>query len=874
MELLGDDDFAETLQDLAIAGEKLACLRHLRIRSLRPAPALRCLPSRIGFGMIAMRAHACYLIVLVVACLASAGRVDAQVTPTEPARPFSITAADWNRKLTVIEDYVSGLGRDPERSDEFQDLANEVKASALAERARAQRAVDTLQQLTDALGPPPVASDIPEDPEVAAQRAQYKADITDYRGRIALAELALARATVLEERISALYFERLIGKLQTRFPSPFVPATLAAAIPEAGHVLARIAATLRESGAKLHLRDLVLITGALIVGWILRRLLLRRFGRDPTVTDPTFTRRLVSAIAEGLARGVIPAAVITVVLVRASVVDSAVGGPFPKVVSLVCQSLILFVLATALPRAALAPEMPQWRLANLSSANAQQLARLIGFLAAVYAIDTFFVRVGAVFPGGAVYSQELRATYGLLFNVVEGIGLLAILRRDLWAGQGPQDEAEPDEVAEQPPGEEPPPPRSSQFFHLVRRLAGLLVVLAVIGTAIGFTNFGTFVINNLLGTGVVGGLLYILRGFLRDLIGVALRSRLAIKRLQLKYRTRRVMRFWLRAGLDVVVLITAVFAIAPVWTIPVLPLAQWLIEVSASFRIGSVTISIADIGLALIVFAIGLMLVRWLQRGLAERMLPETRMDPGLQNSVAAGFGYIGIALAAIVAISVGGLDLSNLALIAGALSVGIGFGLQNVVNNFVSGVILLIERPIKVGDWVVVGANEGTVKRIRVRATEIETFRRASVIIPNSELLSTSVVNWTHKDRLGRVEIPVGVAYGSDPDRVRQVLLDIARANSQITNRPPPFVMFRDFADSALIFELRCYLYDIGQIIIVSTDLRFAIDKAFREHGIQIPFPQRDLQAPDATTDTKQETPARRESPPRSGEGDPKKSA
>lgn len=789
-----------------------------------------------------MQARALCLLIAMIACLAAAGRADAQVTPTEPARPFSVIVADWNRKLATVEDYVSRLDSDPARSDAFKNLAGEVKESALAERARAQSAIKTLQQLLDALGPPPAETEAPEGPDVAAQRAQYKADITDYKGRVALAELALARATSLEERISALHFQRLIAKLQIRYPPPLTPATLSAAFPEAAQVLARIAATPRDSQMNLVLPDFLLIVGAVLVGWISRRFLLRRFGRDPAIAEPTFTQRLIGAIAEGLARGVIPAATIAVVLLRTSVTGPNMGGPFPDVVSLVCQSLILFVLATALPRAALAPEMPQWRLANLSSGNAQQLARLIGFLAAVYAVDTFFFRVGAVFPGSMAYSQELRATYALLFNVVEGIGLLAILRRGLWTGEGPKVEPEPDELADPAAQDEPLPRRTNQILHLFRRLAILLVAVAIVGTAFGYTNFGTFIINNLLGTGVVGGLIYLLRGLLRDLISVALRSPLVTERLQLKYATRRLIRFWLRVGLDLVVLIAAVFAIAPVWTVPVLPMAEWLIELSSSFRIGSVTVSMADIGTALIVFVIGLALVRWLQRGLAERILPETRMDEGLQHSVAAGFGYIGITIAAVVAITVGGIDLSNLALIFGALSVGIGFGLQNIVNNFVSGIILLIERPIKVGDWVVVGSNEGTVKRIRVRATEIETFRRASVIIPNSELLSTSVVNWTHTDRLGRVEIPIGVAYGTDPERVRQILLDLAAANSQVTRRPAPYVMFKDFGDSALIFELRCYLYDIGQIIIVSTDLRFAIDKAFREHGIQIPFPQRDL--------------------------------
>ena len=136
----------------------------------------------------------------------------------------------------------------------------------------------------------------------------------------------------------------------------------------------------------------------------------------------------------------------------------------------------------------------------------------------------------------------------------------------------------------------------------------------------------------------------------------------------------------------------------------------------------------------------------------------------------------------------------------------------------------------------------EGTVRHIRVRATEIETFQRASVIIPNSEILSTALVNWTHADRTGRIEIPVGVAYGSDTEKVREILLELARQEPHISRWPSPFVRFKDFGDSALIFELRCYLHDIGQIITVSSDLRFAIDRAFRENNIEIPFPQRDL--------------------------------
>ncbi|RUY15702.1 mechanosensitive ion channel, partial [Mesorhizobium sp. M7A.F.Ca.CA.001.13.2.1] len=178
------------------------------------------------------------------------------------------------------------------------------------------------------------------------------------------------------------------------------------------------------------------------------------------------------------------------------------------------------------------------------------------------------------------------------------------------------------------------------------------------------------------------------------------------------------------------------------------------------------------------------------------------KVDTGVRNSIRLAVGYAGVALAALVGISAAGIDLSSLALVAGALSLGIGFGLQNVVSNFVSGLILLAERPFKVGDWIVAGDVSGTVKKISVRATEIETFQRQSVILPNSNLINNAVGNWTHRNKLGRVDIKVGVAYGSDVKQVHAVLLEIARSHPMVLKNPEPFVLFSNFGPAALEFE------------------------------------------------------------------------
>ena len=220
-------------------------------------------------------------------------------------------------------------------------------------------------------------------------------------------------------------------------------------------------------------------------------------------------------------------------------------------------------------------------------------------------------------------------------------------------------------------------------------------------------------------------------------------------------------------------------------------------------------------------------------------------MGQGARDALVTIMGYILFLAAIMSGLSVAGFDFGNIAIVAGALSVGIGFGLQNIVNNFVSGLILLFERPIRKGDWIVVGGTEGHVKDIHIRSTRIQTFDRADVIVPNSELISNQVINWVLSDRGGRAVVPVGVAYGTDTVKVRDILLAIAEENENVAKNdemPGPVVLFREFGDSSLNFELRVFLNNIETRLSVVSELNFAIDKAFRENGIEIPFPQRDL--------------------------------
>jgi potassium-dependent mechanosensitive channel len=255
------------------------------------------------------------------------------------------------------------------------------------------------------------------------------------------------------------------------------------------------------------------------------------------------------------------------------------------------------------------------------------------------------------------------------------------------------------------------------------------------------------------------------------------------------------------------------------------------------FKVGEVTISLATVVIALLIFGLGFAVTRVVQGWLDTTFLPATDLDAGLRNSIRTAFGYLGFFVAAALALSYLGLSLDRIAIVAGALSVGIGFGLQSIVNNFVSGLILLWERPIRVGDLVVVGDGEGHVRRISVRSTEIETFDRSTLIVPNSNLISGVVRNRVRGDRTGRVIIAVNVLRNQDPARAAELLAGCAENHPDVLKNPPPRVVFKKIGDTWLEFELVAYVADVNLQQSVQSDLNFALFRCLTQEKIMPPL-------------------------------------
>jgi small-conductance mechanosensitive channel len=260
------------------------------------------------------------------------------------------------------------------------------------------------------------------------------------------------------------------------------------------------------------------------------------------------------------------------------------------------------------------------------------------------------------------------------------------------------------------------------------------------------------------------------------------------------------------------------------------------------FEINRTPITPSSILMFLMVIAIFALVSRALQRVLRAQLFSRMRIDEGIQYTLTRISHYLLMVVGAVVAFQFIGIDLTGLAIILGFLSVGIGFGLQNITSNFVAGLILLLERPIKLGDRVLIGDEEGDVVEINMRSTTIRTLNNIAVIVPNSEFVSSRLENWSYGDQKVRVDIDVGVAYGSDLDSVIRSLNEVAAAHPEVLRNPPPDVLHMGFADSNLKMRLRVWLQHPQRRLEVRSDINCAIGRKFHDNGVVIPFPQRDV--------------------------------
>lgn len=673
--------------------------------------------------------------------------------------------------------------------------------------------VATVDAQIAALGTPPEEGE--ESPAVATRRAQLVAQRRDLAAPAILAEEAHARASGLISEFDAQLLQRQTAALTRRGPTPLNPAHFTSAAAAVWNGLAvvsvEIAAGFAQSAKSGQLwqnlpRAIALFVVAIGLLGIGRR----------------WITRWRSDLEGGEGRW------LPLWLFLLSMVQIAVPVMGLVALRLALETLDVFGLRSAQVVAAIPPAgfaivfawwlgrqiFPSGRNAGYLGYDSQtrQSGRRYGLALA------WLLALGSLFDAGL---QTIDTSEGTRAAIEWPV--LAIMGIVLWQlGQIIRREPEPVEGKTVSQG---------QLRGLVGNFARIVAVAAPLIAAVGYGEAGRALMIPVIMSLSLIGLLLLIQRLVHDIS----RDEDAAEENKGAFALLPVL-----ASFVIYLFSLPVFAL--IWGARVNDLIEVWTQFREGFAIGESRISPTDFVAFALVFTLGYLLTRFVQGTLRKSVLPRTRLDLGGQNAIVAGFGYLGIILAAIIAITSAGIDLSNLAIVAGALSVGIGFGLQNIVSNFVSGIILLIERPVSEGDWIEVGGQMGYVRAISVRSTRIETFDRTDVIVPNADLVSNQVINWTRGNLIGRVIVPVGVAYGSDVDKVTKILQDIAEAHPMVIMTPPPAVLFRGFGASSLDFEIRAILRDVNYVLSVKSELNHEIARKFAEEGVEIPFAQHDL--------------------------------
>ncbi|MEM7058327.1 MAG: DUF3772 domain-containing protein [Pseudomonadota bacterium] len=718
---------------------------------------------------------------------------------------------------------------------EAERVALEEARQALSDIASAaEDAKAPLLAELEALGSAPENGGA-EPPQIAEQRARLTAEITEIETEAKRAQQEATRARTLLDRLNTLRRERFTQRLLEREESPLGAGKLSSAWESITRAGSAIASGIRASfviGADRGFADRFALPIILSMVALFIALLLRRWVVDwlsgRVLPDSSRPKRIGLGILIALARMLLPLAAVVILVIATSGTWFDAGSGQRLIEGLVSAAIIV-IAANALGRAFYAPKAPDLRMSNLAEPEASRAHYGLMYLAIVVSLHRLVVVTGEQI--GLSIDGLMVLNAGLL--VLGGLALWNFIHR----GQVGRvfDVADEDDEDDETASRHS---RTQPLDHLgsaIRMLGLAAAVLAPVLAIIGYYKASQFVFVPLVKSGALIGICLLIYEVAKGLAA----GQAAAEQTDEDAEPRRGA---IPVLIGFLLTIAATPLLALVWGADQSDLLEIWGRIVDGFEVGDIVISPVDFLLFAIVFAIGYIATRMVQGVLRRSVLPLTRLDQGAKSASLAGVGYVGVVIAALVAISTTGLDLSNLAIVAGALSVGIGFGLQNVVNNFVSGIILLIERPIKAGDWVEISGKHGTVRKVNVRSTEIQTFDRSTMFVPNADLISGTVTNWTHSNSLGRLIVKVGVAYGSDARQVEKVLLEIAQAHPMLMRRPAPYVVMMDFGADSLDFEIRGVLRDVNWILNVGSDIRFSIYERFNEEGIEIPFAQRDV--------------------------------
>lgn len=802
---------------------------------------------------------------------AQAPPAEAPAQPPPPPAPVQLPE-DVQRPISELQAALESLearaGRENLRDEDLISL----RADADKTNAEAQRIAGTIrpklnqvQSQIDKLGPPPAAGQPPEAQEVAAERARLSGLKASLDGGVKTMDLVGVRANDIVQRMQELRQQLFTTQLLRRTQSPLMPTIwrqVASELPAMTTKITRIAGNWWATASQQPLMLAALI-GAVAGLYVLLKSLVVFLIRKLLPADgpqPGFFQRAGAAgwVAPALA---LPGAAAALLLVFGLETLSLLTYQIDQLSDTALPAFLIFIAVSALARAVLAPKRARWRLVDLADRPAARIATTISWIAGVYSLDLVLKELIRIL----YLPLPVSVAVASLGSIAIALLLIRLVRthftpapRLVQAEGSTPPPPQPAAVVTPSPASDPSAetesslPTADHFGWLrpmLLKVPLLAVALAIVMASLtGYIALGRFMAGQMVVTGSVIVIVLLLHLAIRAVIGEPGHEADQFKtifdeRLGLDDRHRHVLGRGASVLLNLALALVALPLVLLTWGFTQADAIEWVRNLVFGFRIGSFEISLAQILIAIGLFLGLLVVTRLAQRWLTARMArPPRVVEQGIADSIHTFVGYVGVGLAVLAAMSYAGLDITNFAIVAGALSVGVGLGLQSIVNNFVSGLIILVERPIKVGDLVNVKGQEGYVRRISVRSTEIETGDRASLIVPNSDIVTNAVTNWTHRNPLARVMVKVGVSYKSDPEKVRAILQAVAKECPLVMQIPAPGVGFDNFGPNALEFSLTGVVPEISKAGAAQTDLRIRILKAFRDNGIEIANAQLDV--------------------------------
>lgn len=728
----------------------------------------------------------------------------------------------------------------------LSENASQARRDAEALEKALQPQLVRLDEQLAQLGTP--AEGTAEPPELAAQRRTITKQRDGLAASVAQAKTSAVRAQQLATDIDQQRAAQRTEELGQKVASPLSPALWSKVAERLPIDIARVAplakqgrdtliAAVRANGWGTPLLGLA---AALVMMFPLR-LWLRRLGRRFAASERAPDGRLRRS---GLAMWLLLVGTLlpgyAVVVFIASL--NAIGAIAPRLQNVadgVEQATFAAAFIAALSACLLVPKRPSWRLLNLDDTAALKLRKYAWGAAALAWLSTVLVAIDQATRTSDVTTVALDGVIALTYLglIMAMLVTLARLHRRQTAEAEAKLEAQADGLTVSTPV------RRSSWLVLARVAGNIAVVAAIIATLLGYVNFAKFVNQQLIGGSIVVLAATLLFKFVDDLSTWMLNADSKVGQTILLSTGLSVSRLeqagvLLSAMLRTLVVLVALLALAAPFG-NVGTIVERIASLSNGIEINKdLTLQPGRIVTGVLVLLVGMGLTQLLQRWLTDTYLPKTELDLGARNSISTIAGYVGIILVGLWALTAMGLNLKNLALLVSALSVGIGFGLQAIIQNFVSGLILLAERPVKIGDWVKLGDQEGDIRRINVRSTEIQVGDRSTLIVPNSELITKTIRNMTMGNNQGRIQIQFAVPPSTDVGNLRQALLDAYTAHTSVLKQPAPTVYIDSIVGGQITINSFAYVASPRQVYATRSDLYFSLLQILAERNIPLSTP------------------------------------